>query len=75
MKEVTPGYYKHFKGGVYQVLGTGLHTETKEKLVVYIDVQDSDVIWCRPLSMFLALVLNSEGTPVKRFSAMSEEGH
>ena len=30
------GIYKHYKGGYYQVLGIGEHTETGERMVVYI---------------------------------------
>jgi hypothetical protein len=28
------GIYKHYKGGYYQVLGLGAHSETDEKMVV-----------------------------------------
>lgn len=30
------GLYRHYKGGLYQVLGIGQHTETKEYMVVYV---------------------------------------
>lgn len=30
------GIYRHYKGGYYQCLGVGEHTETKERVVVYI---------------------------------------
>ena len=29
------GYYRHFKGTMYQVMCIGTHTETNESLVVY----------------------------------------
>ena len=32
------GIYKHYKGGFYQVLGVGQHTETKELVVVYLSL-------------------------------------
>lgn len=35
---ILSGIYKHYKGGHYQVLGIGEHTETKEKMVVYISL-------------------------------------
>ncbi len=30
------GVYRHYKGGLYQVLGVGEHTETKENVIVYV---------------------------------------
>lgn len=30
-----PGVYRHFKGGTYQVLGVGVHTETQRPYVIY----------------------------------------
>ena len=35
------GIYKHYKGGYYQVLGVGAHTETEEKMVVYVSLDAS----------------------------------
>ena len=32
------GIYRHYKGGYYQVLGLAAHSETDERLVVYISV-------------------------------------
>jgi hypothetical protein len=32
---LTPGRYRHFKGGEYEVLGVAHHSETFEELVVY----------------------------------------
>jgi hypothetical protein len=33
------GIYQHYKGGLYQVLGIGQHTETNEIVVIYIPLQ------------------------------------
>lgn len=34
-REILPGHdYRHFKGNIYQVIGTATHTETEEKMVV-----------------------------------------
>lgn len=30
------GLYQHYKGGVYLVLGLAEHTETEERLVIYV---------------------------------------
>lgn len=47
------GIYKHYKGGHYQVIGIAEHTETKEKLVVYISLTGFGLpgprIRCKPL--------------------------
>jgi hypothetical protein len=32
--EITNGIYRHFKGGVYEVIGVGRHSETEEQVVV-----------------------------------------
>jgi hypothetical protein len=32
------GIYRHYKGGYYQVLGVGVHTETNERFVVYLSL-------------------------------------
>ena len=46
------GVYKHYKGGYYQVIGIGQHTETKEILVIYISLTGAQLagprIRCRP---------------------------
>jgi hypothetical protein len=50
------GVYRHYKGGYYQVLGVGQHTETKELMVVYISLSGSPMsgprIRIRPKAMF-----------------------
>lgn len=50
------GVYRHYKGGYYQVLGVGQHTETKELMVVYVALTGAHMpgprIRIRPLAMF-----------------------
>lgn len=70
---VEPGYYQHFKGNVYQVIGVGKHSETTEDLVVYKGLYDSPhgygAIWLRPVDMFL-----EEARPgIRRFTPISDE--
>ena len=52
--DVPVGIYKHYKGNYYNVFGTGIHTETNEKLVFYSDTDGN--FFCRPLSMWFELV-------------------
>jgi hypothetical protein len=60
---IKPGYYQHFKGHVYLVLGVSKHTETEEELVIYYNLEE---IWARPLTMFTENVLHN-GLTVPRF--------
>jgi len=75
MQKVKKGWYKHFKGGLYKVLGTGMHTETEERLVIYIHKTDENVdgYWARPISMFSDEKELEDGTKVKRFEFVSEK--
>ena len=59
------GYYQHFKGIIYKVIGTCHHTETNETLVLYTKVGE-DFIWARPLTMFMEIV-DYKGNKVPRF--------
>jgi len=43
------GVYKHYKGGYYQALGIGAHSETGEHMVVYISVRPAGFIHLPPL--------------------------
>lgn len=60
-RSVNPGdIFKHFKGGLYQVIAVATHTETQEKLVVYQPLFANEVgekpVWVRPMDMFLSPV-------------------
>lgn len=58
----TPGRYRHFKGGEYDLLRVARHTETNELLAVYCSVKDPDTTWVRPLEMFNEVVVRPDGT-------------
>ncbi|MFC3495941.1 DUF1653 domain-containing protein [Glycomyces rhizosphaerae] len=45
------GLYRHYKGGLYEVIGVATHTESREPLVVYRD-QLEGLLWVRPEAMF-----------------------
>lgn len=56
---IQPGLYRHYKGGLYQVLHMAQHSETEEQLVVYRSLSQGGV-WVRPAAMFVEQV---EGRP------------
>jgi len=51
-KKFKLGTYRHYKGGLYQVLGVANHSETLEEMVYYKHLDDGS-FWVRPLKMFL----------------------
>lgn len=64
--QVELGKYKHFKGGMYEVLGIAKNSETLEEMVVYKALYGDGDIWVRPIEMFTEKVLIG-GEYVNRF--------
>lgn len=73
---VEAGYYRHFKGNIYQVIGVGKHSETGEELVVYLGLYDSPhgygAMWVRPVPMFLETI-ERDGKTMRRFTPISNK--
>lgn len=65
---LPPGYYRHYKGNRYQVLGLARHSETLEMLVVYRADYGDKGLWVRPVAMFLETV-EVDGIRLPRFAA------
>ncbi len=70
------GIYRHYKGGLYEVLGIARHSETLEPMVVYQGLSDSDEfgpspLWVRPFHMFCETV-TIEGKEQARFEFVAE---
>ena len=58
---------KHFKGGIYKVLEIGHHTETGEKMVVYIPFDGRKrEVYIRPYDMFMSEVDHEKYPDVKQ---------
>ena len=47
-----PGRYRHYKGGLYEVLGTVRHSETLEPMTLYRALAGEQGLWVRPAAMF-----------------------
>ena len=63
---IERGIYKHFKGGIYMVMGTAIHSETEELMVVYMPLYGNYQMTVRPLKMFSEEVTH-DGSVVPRF--------
>ena len=50
------GIYKHFKGDYYLVEDVAVHSETREKYVVYRSLYGESKLYIRPYEMFLSKV-------------------
>lgn len=57
MREVRTGQiYRHFKGGLYQIVAVAAHSETNERYVVYQALYGDMDVWVRPYDMFIGEV-------------------
>lgn len=64
------GFYQHYKGGQYQVVGLVKNSETLEDMVVYQALDDNKQLWTRPLWMFLEEV-EVDGQLIPRFKLIN----
>ncbi|MEO6508360.1 MAG: DUF1653 domain-containing protein [Patescibacteria group bacterium] len=73
--ELKKGSYRHFKGGIAEVIGVAKNSETGEEYVAYYhEGKESGKIelWVRPVKMFFESV-QFEGKTVPRFKFISLE--
>lgn len=50
--ETPPGLYRHYKGNLYEVVGTVRHSETLEPMTLYRALYGEHGLWVRPAAMF-----------------------
>ena len=50
--ETPLGLYRHYKGLLYEVVGTVRHSETLEALTLYRALYGEKGLWVRPAAMF-----------------------
>ena len=64
MKRILAGFYKHYSGSYYKVIGVGTHIQTLEKFVVSHD--SNNKIWIHPEKSFVKNVINKKCFAFKR---------
>ena len=70
--ETPPGRYRHYKGGLYDVVGTVRHSETLEPMTLYRALYGAHGLWVRPAAMFLETVV-IEGVARPRFERVADD--
>lgn len=68
---VKPGKYRHYKGGIYEVLFEAIHTEDNTTCVIYKHL-DSGKIYVRPKLVFLSMVTVLREKTIPRFEPIQE---
>ena len=56
MEVKVKGIYRHFKGDLYLVEDIAIHSETKEKMVIYRALYEDSELYARPYDMFISKV-------------------
>lgn len=69
--ETTPGRYRHYKGMLYEVVGTVRHSETLEPMTLYRALYGERGLWVRPAAMFNEDVV-IDGVRQPRFSRLPD---
>ena len=69
--DIPAGIWQHYKGGLYQVLGIGAHSETDERMVVYVSLTGVTLpgprMRVRPLSLWGDFIVWPNGEKAPRF--------
>ena len=66
---------RHFKGGYYRIVGIAKDTESDKDLVIYSPHNASELMYARPLDMFLSKVDKTKYPDVRqeyRFELVAE---
>ena len=71
LPETPPGRYRHYKGGLYEVIGTARHSETLEPMTLYRALYGEHGLWVRPADMFTEEI-TIDGVRQPRFVRISD---
>jgi hypothetical protein len=66
------GRYRHYKGGLYEVIDTVRHSETLEPMTLYRALYGECGLWVRPAAMF-AEEVEIDGVRQPRFRLTIDE--
>jgi hypothetical protein len=71
------GVYRHYKGGLYQCLGLAAHSETDERMVVYVSLTGADLpgprLRVRPFALWNDPVEWPSGEVKGRFEYLGDQ--
>lgn len=68
---LAPGRYRHFKGGLYEVIDVVRSSETLQPMVLYRALYGEGGLWVRPYAMFVEQVPDCDGLQ-PRFAAVHD---
>lgn len=66
------GFYRHFKGNIYELLDIAKNSETLEDMVIYRACHGEKEIWVRPAIMWDEEI-EKDGKTFKRFTYIGEK--
>ena len=70
--ETAPGRYRHYKGKLYEVLGSVRHSEDLSSLTLYRALYGERGLWVRPAAMF-AETVEVDGVRQPRFRKLQDD--
>jgi hypothetical protein len=65
------GFYRHYKGGEYEVVGTVRHSEDLQPMTLYRALYGEQGLWVRPAAMFNETVV-IDGVVQPRFAFLGK---